>query len=126
MKKYAGLIFTLTLSLILVSCNSSKTFEIADAEKVVLMSGTTGEKVEIKDAAIIQQITTNINCVEFKKGQSSKNSSGWSYNIKWYDAKGLEIENITIGGNGTINYGDYFWSATNGSIDTAFLDELLT
>jgi uncharacterized protein YcfL len=125
MKKYTALLLILILCLMLVGCNPSKVFEIADVEKVVLMSGTTGEKVEITDTAIIQQITENINSVEFKKGQSSKNSSGWSYNIKWYDAKGLEIENITISGNGTVNYDDYFWSATNGSVDTAFLDELL-
>ena len=125
MKKYEILSLILILCSMLAGCNSSKVFEIVDAEKIILMSGRTGEKVEITDAEIIHQITTGINSLEFDKGRSSQNVSGWSYNVKWYDTEGTEIESITFNGNGTINYDNYFWSATNGSIDTTFFDELL-
>ncbi len=125
MKKRLMAIFAFLVILALAGCSSTRSFEITDAQTITLRSGSTGESVEITDAETIGQITDMINSIEFHKGKSSKQSSGWSYQIDWYDSSGDQIEGITIQGNDSIDYNDHFWSAPSSSIDTDFLADLL-
>lgn len=127
MKKYLILIsLALICCLSLTSCGKKMTFAIENTETILVMSGNTGKSVEITDQDIIQQITDNINSLSFERG-SRINSTGWSYNIRWYNADGDEIENMSTGGTGTnLFYGGYNWSIVSGNIDTALLDEVLT
>ena len=119
-----ALICGLTL-LFVVGHSTEKTFDIKGVTRIAVMSGSTGKNVDITDQDLIQQITDNISSIRFKRG-SRINSSGWSYNIRWYDAGGQEIENITTGANGTnLFYDGYNWSAVSGSIDTMLLDGVL-
>ena len=111
--------------LFLASCGKNMTFAIENAEKILIMSGSTGKRAEITDPDTIRRITGNINSLSFERG-SRIDSSGWSYNIRWYDAGGDEIESITTGGTGTnLFYDGYNWCAVSGNIDTALLDEAL-
>ena len=124
-KRFLVICLAVICCLVLASCSTEKTFNIEDAAKIRVMSGTTGESVDVTDEDLIQQITDNISAITFKKG-ARIDSSGWSYNIRWYDVDGQEIESITTGGDGTnLFYDDYNWSATSGGIDTGLLDEVL-
>lgn len=126
MKKHLILIsLTLICCLFLTSCDKKMTFAIENTETILVMSGTTGKSIEITDKDIIQQITDNINSLSFERG-SRINSSGWGYNIRWYNAAGDEIENMSTGGTGTnLFYDGYNWSIVSGNIDTELLDEVL-
>ena len=53
----------------IVACSSSThKFEIGDAAKITVTSGTTGTQVEITDTENIQYITDNINDLTYSKG----------------------------------------------------------
>lgn len=126
MKKHFVIVcLALICCLALASCSAEKTFNIDGVAKIEVMSGNTGESVEVTDKDVIQQITDNINSVKFQKG-SRIDSSGWSYNIRWYNADGQEIENMSTGADGShLFYDNYNWSTVSGSIDTGLLDEVL-
>jgi uncharacterized protein YcfL len=111
---------------LLVACSSTKSFEIQNAIKVELRSGNTGNTVEITDKDIIQQITNNISSLRYEKGNSSNNSTGWSYSIKWYEKDGVLIEEIVIIGSQTIDYKGKTYTVLDGSIDIESLDHLVS
>lgn len=104
----------------------AESFEIQNATKVELRSGNTGNTVEITDTYNIQQITKAINSLQYEKGKSSNNSTGWSYSIKWYDKDGVLIEEIVILGSQNIDYKGKLYTALDGNIDTELLDDLLS
>lgn len=114
------------IGVLLVVCSSVKSFEIPSAAKLELSSGNTGNIVEITDADNIQQITNNINSLRYEKGHSSNDSTGWSYSIKWYNTDGSLIEEIAILDNQVIDYGERFYTVSDGNIDTELLDDLLS
>lgn len=91
-----------------------------------MRSGNTGNTVEITDTYNIQQITKAINSLQYEKGKSSNNSTGWSYSIKWYDKDGVLIEEIVILGSQNIDYKGKLYTALDGNIDTELLDDLLS
>lgn len=123
-KRLITICLALICCLTLASCSTEKVFDIEGVAKISVMSGNTGESVEVTDEDLIQQITDNISAITFKRG-SRIDSSGWSYNIRWYDTNGQEIDNITTGGDGTtLFYDGYNWSAVSGGIDTDLLDEV--
>ena len=126
MKRVVCLFCTLMLCCLTAGCAISKTFEVTGADSIVIMSGTTGESVEVTDPETVRELTENINSIEFTRRQSSKNSSGWSYSLRWYVPDGEEIESVTVQGNGTIDYDGHFWSAVSGSIDMDIFDDLLS
>ena len=84
-----------------------------------------GRKVEITDADMIRRMTDMVTSIPFEKGESSKQSNGFGPILQWYDAGGNVVESISVMGEQTINYDGYFWTALDGGIDTALLDELL-
>ena len=53
----------------MVACSfRTHKFEIGDAAKIIVFSGTTGTQVEITDTENIQYITDNINGLTYSKG----------------------------------------------------------
>ena len=105
----------------IVACSSSThKFEIGDAAKIIVSSGTTGTQVEITDTENIQYITDNINGLTYSKGEKV-NSDGWSYALLWYDKDGNELKKLTVLNEYTVIYkgmeADY-------EIDLAFLEKL--
>ena len=126
LRKITVLFLILLVSLLLAACGKQKTFALEYPKKVLLMSGNTGESVEIADEDVIRRITDNMNSVQLQR-KSKINSSGWSYNIRWYDDTGAEMGNLSTGRDGTIIFYDgYEWAAVSGSIDTKLLDNVLT
>ena len=125
LKKQIAFVFLLTLIFALSGCSpEQKTFEILDAQKIVIIS-VDGNKVEITDSNAVQQITDNFNSIQFEKGKSSKNENGFGPIIQWYDSSGNLIESISVMGEQTIIYDEYFWSAADGRIDMEEFNELL-
>lgn len=113
------------VGLLSVACSSAKLFDTQDAAKIELRSGSTGDTADITDADIIGQITKNINSLRYKKVESSNDSTGWSYSIKWFDADGNLTGEIMVLGGQAINYNCKFYIVSNGNIGTQVLNDLL-
>lgn len=125
MKKLFALLFALVCILALNACSSEKkSFDITDVHKIVVYAAD-GENVEITDTNIIQQITDNINSIQFEKGKSNKDTNGLGIIVQWYDENGNMLEVVSIMDEKNISYGDNFWSASDGTIDIALINNLL-
>lgn len=62
--------------------------------------------------------------MNFQRGKSSRNLTGWDYWVIWYDESGTPIFDAYIL-PASIDYNGRFWICENGTIDTAYYDELL-
>lgn len=121
------LCFVLVLSFSGCGKNDIKKFEITGAEKLTVVSGTTGTCVEIINTDDIKYITDNIMALDYSKGEKV-NSDGWSYSLQWFDKKGKEIEKLTLLGDGyTVIYDGYYYKGmvVDYEIDLAFLNKQL-
>ena len=123
MKKLIALALVLVCALGMVSCSSGMNFNIATASKIELRYGGDGTTIEITDEEDIKYITDNINALKFSKGESSKNSSGWNYSLKWYDSGNNLIEEIVVMSKNQIAYKNYFYTTmdADSEIDIFFL-----
>ena len=119
------LMLLLPVILLLAGCGQVVSLRIGEAARVTLTSGATGETVEITAPEVIEAITGDIEALSFKRGGSSRHSSGWSYRLRWYDADGAVRKEIVILDGGSISAEGRFWSAAGGTIDTGRLAALL-
>ena len=104
---------------------SSSELSIADAKKVVLMDGNTGDIVEITDTETIQNITDNFNSLKLQQ-QGKVDSSDWTYSIRWYDETEKEIAHISCGAEPTsIAKDGYVRVITDGSVNTEMLKKII-
>lgn len=103
------------------------TFDIGEASMIELRSGNNGTTVEVMDEEDIMYITDNINALQFRKGSSSKDSTGWRYWLKWYDSEDHLIEEIVVMSEYNIDYENFFYTSmeADAEIDLLFFDELL-
>ena len=127
MKKYLSLVLVLIILCSLVSCSSNpKTFEIADAEKLTVFSGSTGKSIDITDSDHIKYITDNITALKYSKG-GKVNADGFTYSLQWYDINGTLIESLTLFGDGyTIAYDGRYYKGMSADyeIDLPFIESL--
>ncbi len=110
----------------MVACSSrSHKFEIGDAAKIIVSSGTTGTQVEITDTENIQYITDNINGLTYSKGEKV-NSDGWSYALIWYDKDGNELKKLTVLNENTVIFDGRYYKGMEADyeIDLAFIEKL--
>ncbi len=123
----AVLVLLCLVGMIILGGCSPKTqnFLIESPHKITITS-ISGENIEIIDEAIIQQVTNNITSIQFERGKSSKNTNGFGPIISWYDSNDDLIESISVMGDNTIMYNDYFWTVVDGSIDIENINELLS
>ncbi len=126
MKKIIALILIFILLTSLCSCGAKKEFDFSGAEKVVVFSGSTGEHIETTDKEEIKNISDIFTSHTFTKKKSSKGYDGFRYNVKWYDASGGLIEEITLMSGQRISYDGYFYDKPNCKCALAdyYLDEL--
>ena len=128
MKKFVAAFLVLVLALSMVGCaEKSMKFDIGEASKIELRSGTDGTVIEITNTEDIKHITDNINALTLSKGKSSKDHSGWSYSLKWYDLENNLMEEIVVMSEQQIDYQGYFYSSMEADheIDLAYFDRLL-
>ena len=130
MKKSIMGVLTLLLvcMIVLAGCSSSpeeKIFSLENFQKITVTS-ISGEKIEVIDEDIKQQITDNITSIQFERGESSIDTNGFGPMISWYNSNGNVIESISVMSNDTIIYDNYFWTAVNGSIDTDVINAVLS
>ena len=100
-------------------------FEIGAAAKITVLSGTTGDQVEITDTESIQYITDNINGLTYSKGEKV-NSDGWNYALIWYDMDGNEQKKLTVLNEYTVIFDGRYYKGMEADyeIDLAFLKKL--
>ena len=128
MKKFVASFLVLVLALSMVGCaEKSMKFDIGEASKIELRSGTDGTVIEITNTEDIKHITDNINALTFSRGESSKDHSGWSYSLKWYDSENTLMEGIAVMSEYQIDYNGYFYKGmeADNEIDLAYFDRLL-
>ena len=128
MKKFVAAFLVLVLALSVAGCSEkSMKFDIGEASKIELRSGTDGAVIEITNTEDIKHITDNINALTLSKGKSSKDYSGWSYSLKWYDLENNLMEEIVVMSEQQIDYKGYFYSSMEADheIDLACFDRLL-
>ena len=114
--------------IILGGCSSApetKTFSFESPQKITVTS-ISGEKKEVTDEDIMQQITDNITSIQFERGESSEDTNGFGSMISWYDMNGDVMETISVMSDDTIIYNSYFWTAMNGSIDMEVISDVLS
>ncbi|MEY8523382.1 hypothetical protein AALA90_10180 [Lachnospiraceae bacterium 38-10] len=124
----AGLALLCVCMIILGGCSSApetKTFSFESPQKITVTS-ISGEKMEVTDEDIIQQITDNITSIRFERGESSEDTNGFGSMISWYDTNGDMMETISVMSDDTIIYNSYFWTAMNGSIDIEVINDVLS
>ena len=124
----AGLALLCVCMIILGGCSSApetKTFSFESPQKITVTS-ISGEKMEVTDEDIIQQITDNITSIQFERGESSEDTNGFGSMISWYDMNGDVMETISVMSDDTIIYNSYFWTAMNGSIDMEVISDVLS
>lgn len=112
--------------LCMAACSSrTHKFEIGDAAKIIVYSGTTGEQVEITDTESIQYITDNINGLTYSKGEKV-NSDGWSYALIWYDKDGNEQKKLTVLNEYTVIFDGRYYEGMEADyeIDLTYLAKL--
>lgn len=124
-RKLVPALFCALMLVLLAGCGLVRSFQIGEAARMTLTSGTTGETVELTDPEVIRAVTDNIESIRFQRCHSSGNSTGWSYAIRWYDAGGAVLEDMVIQSSGMINVDGWFWAAASGGVDTALLEEML-
>jgi hypothetical protein len=132
MKMEKGITYKITIALCLVAllisltaCGGTKTFNLKDITKVELQSGTTGDYIEITEQDQIQNLIQAFNENEFKKGESSKNHTGWSYRLRFYQADKMTTE-IVVLSSGRIDFNNSFYDTIEGAIDTEYIKGLLS
>lgn len=113
--------------IVLGGCSSPKVkiFSLESPQKITVTS-ISGEKIEVTDEDIIQQITDNITSIQFERGESSEDTNGFGPIISWYNSNGNVMETISVMSNDTIIYNNYFWTAVNGSIDMEVINAALS
>ena len=124
----AGLALLCVCMIILGGCSSApetKTFSFESPQKITVTS-ISGEKKEVTDEDIMQQITDNITSIQFERGESSEDTNGFGSMISWYDMNGDVMETISVMSDDTIIYNSYFWTAMNGSIDIEVINDVLS
>ena len=100
----------------LAGCSSTPgLLDITGAEQLTILSGSTGESVDITDAEDIKAITDSVNTLEYVKGEK-ENGDGWSYGLRWYDGNGELIESLTLLGDGVIIYDGYYYYLEDSSL----------
>ena len=65
--------------IVLVGCSSSleeKIFSLESPQKITVTS-ISGEKIEVTDENMMQQITDNITSIQFRRGESSVDTNGF-------------------------------------------------
>ncbi|MCD7784348.1 MAG: hypothetical protein LUH18_01985 [Oscillospiraceae bacterium] len=128
MKRFLALVLVFATVLTMVGCaKKTVTFDIDGASKILLMSGSSGETVEITNAETIKYITDNINSMNFNRDTSSKRHNGWSYSLRWYDSEDNLIEHIVVMSSTRIDYDNYFYNEMDADveIDIEYLKSLL-
>ena len=100
-------------------------FEIGDAAKIIVSSGTTGTQVEITDTESIRYITDNINGLTYSKGEKV-NSDGWSYALILYDKDGNEQKKLTVLNEHTVIFDGRYYEGMEADyeIDLTYLAKL--
>lgn len=103
-------------------CGCSKSFSIENPTEVTIQRGD--DVIKITEAETVDRLTEEITSMNFQRGKSSRNLTGWDYWVIWYDESGTPIFDAYIS-PASIDYNGRFWICENGTIDTAYYDELL-
>ena len=120
MKRTMCFVLSALLLFAVCVCSSNHTqLKIDDAEKLLIMSGSTGETVELTDTNTLEKITQNITGLSFEK-MGKVESDGWYYNLRWYDSSDALLMNLSISdtnGYQIIYNGHYYIVAADLCID---------
>ena len=64
-RKLVPALFCALMLVLLAGCGLVRSFQIGEAARMTLTSGTTGETVELTDPEVIRAVTDNIESIRF-------------------------------------------------------------
>lgn len=129
MKRIITLFFALLTVFSLVGCgnNTEESLQLSvdSVKKITIIYGNDGSQVEITDEETIAAITENFNSLILNRDKKT-DSTGWTYSVRWYDADGNELTEISCWAQSdSITRDGYVWKIASGSIDVDLLNDLL-
>lgn len=102
--------------------------DLESVSHIEVMSGSTGQKIVVKDADSVQKVMDDIESLSYEKKGSSDGYVGYAYSIRFYNENYDELEMIYITEeNGhQISYDGYFYLVeADLNINVDYLEELL-
>lgn len=117
MKKKASLIVILAI-VVLIAISSVWYFfptnflsgvEPSDIKSISVFDGNTGKGFDVGNTDEIYHIVENIQNADMRKDKLSIGYTGWSFNVKFYNEAGKEIENFIINSADTIRKDPFFY-----------------
>jgi len=118
-----GICLLLIMTMALTACDE-KTFNLANITRIELTNGTNGNSVSIIEQDQIQALIQPFNNNDFTKSESSKNSTGWSYRLKFFQDDKMTVE-IVVMTSGQIDFDGSFYNAKEGTLSIDYYEELL-
>ena len=112
------------IAILLTACNSAMTFDLKDITEIDLTSGSNGTIVYITNADQLEKLIQPFNDGKFLRGESAKNSTGWSYRLRFWQGDKMQGE-IAVASDNVISYNNYFFQNEHGVIDLKYYEELL-
>ncbi len=101
--------------------------DLESVSYIEVMSGSTGQKIRVKDADSVQMVMDNIESLEYEKQDASEDSE-YAYRIRFYNENDDELGRmyITEESGQQISYEGYYYSIEAGlAINVDYLEELL-
>lgn len=98
--------------------------EVEEIDQITIFDGNSGEKINIKNRTTIGYLVQQLDGQHFQKQQSSKEYSGFRFNIHFLDTHGNSIQSLTINTEDTIVYEDFFYEILDHRIDDQFIEQL--
>lgn len=123
--KTAIMVCLLTLTALTLTACGGKTFNLKNITKIELADGSNGNSVDIIEQDQIQALIQQFNDNVFKKSESSKNHSGWSYRLRFFQDDKVKTE-VVVMGSGRIDFEGSFYDIKSGTLDVNYYKELFS
>lgn len=99
-------------------------FTADEVSEIMIIDGSSGERVIISDPEVKIEILTNLNSIHFQK-KSMKSYSGSVYGIYIYDENKELTHTIMVKGSGGMSYNHFNYTPTKNTFDIELLEQLL-
>lgn len=97
---------------------------LADTRLIEVRSGTTGHLTSVDDAKSVFKITRYFSDFDFTRSGEQPQSTGYGYALRFYDAGGDEIVNLTVMTTNRFVYDGRYYDSAENAIDVNYLATL--
>lgn len=126
-----GITVVMLMAVLIIWYNASidlMDLDYNDVMEIVVLNGNTGNTTHITDKAQIENIISDLNDVEMKRGKLAVGYSGYGFRITIYLSDGNAADgwnDFTINSGSTIRKNPFFYTIVDGSIDYDYIDSIV-